>query len=59
VGFGGLVGSGKSEVVRALFGLEPIRFGQIVVDGEAMNGPTPSKMIARKLCYFPADHHRG
>jgi ABC-type uncharacterized transport system ATPase subunit len=22
-----------------------------------MNDPTPSKMIARKLCYFPADHN--
>jgi hypothetical protein len=39
------------------FGLEPIRSGQIVVDGEAMSDPTPSRMIARKLCYFPADHN--
>lgn len=57
VGLGGLVGSGKSEFVRALFGLEPIRSGQIVVDGETVPKPTPAKMIARKLCYFPADRN--
>lgn len=57
VGIGGLVGSGKSEFVRALFGLERIKSGQIVLDGETMASPTPSKMIARKLCYFPADRN--
>jgi ribose transport system ATP-binding protein len=57
VGIGGLIGSGKSEFIRALFGLEAIKSGQITVDGEAVAHPTPSKMIARKLCYFPADRN--
>lgn len=57
IGVGGLIGSGKSEFVRALFGLEPIRSGTVVVDGEAIAHPTPSRMIARKLCYFPANRN--
>lgn len=57
VGIGGLIGSGKSEFVRALFGLEPISSGEISVDGEVVARPTPSNMIARKLCYFPADRN--
>ena len=57
VGIGGLIGSGKSEFVRALFGLEPIRSGGIAVDGEVVPSPTPSKMLARKVCYFPADRN--
>lgn len=55
IGVGGLIGSGKSEFVRALFGLEPIHSGTVSVDSEVISNPTPSKMIARKLCYFPAD----
>jgi ribose transport system ATP-binding protein len=57
VGIGGLIGSGKSEFIRAIFGLETIESGQIVVDGETTANPTPSKMIGRKLCYFPADRN--
>lgn len=57
VGVGGLIGSGKSEFVRALFGLEPIRSGTVSVDGEMIARPTPSGMIARKVCYFPADRN--
>lgn len=55
VGVGGLIGSGKSEFVRAVFGLEPLEAGEIVVDGVAIRHPTPARMLARKVCYFPAD----
>ena len=55
VGIGGLIGSGKSEFIRALFGLEPLETGEIVVDGSVVSRPTPASMLARKVCYFPAD----
>lgn len=57
IGVGGLIGSGKSEFVRALFGLEPIASGTITLDGEVVPKPAPAAMIARKLCYFPADRN--
>ncbi len=37
VGFSGLVGSGRSEVMRAVFGLEAHDSGEILVHGEARN----------------------
>ena len=54
-GVAGLVGCGKSELIRALFGLEPIEAGRIEVGGEAYPRPTPAASLARGLCYFPAD----
>ena len=33
VGLGGLVGSGRSEVLRALYGMDPIREGEVLVNG--------------------------
>ncbi|GLS44264.1 sugar ABC transporter ATP-binding protein [Methylobacterium brachythecii] len=57
VGVGGLVGCGKSEFVRALFGLEPLLAGDIIIDGQTIDNPTPADMLARKVCYFPADRN--
>lgn len=55
VGIGGLIGSGKAEFVRALFGLEPLESGEVAVDDSVVPYPTPARMLARKVCYFPAD----
>lgn len=55
VGVGGLIGSGKSEFVRALFGLESIASGEILVDGDVLATPSPSRLLDRQVCYFPAD----
>jgi ribose transport system ATP-binding protein len=55
VGLGGLIGSGKSPFVRALFGLEPLAAGEIRIDGALVEAPTPRRMLERGVCYFPAD----
>jgi ABC-type sugar transport system ATPase subunit len=41
LGFAGLVGSGRSEMARAIFGIDPVDSGQIKVDGRevTINGP--------------------
>jgi ribose transport system ATP-binding protein len=54
-GIAGLVGCGKSELVRAVYGLEPIESGTIRVNGALVSDPTPSGMLKRGLCYFPSD----
>jgi inositol transport system ATP-binding protein len=36
LGFAGLVGAGRSEVMRAIFGLDRFTSGQIIVNGEAV-----------------------
>lgn len=55
VGLAGLVGCGRSELCRAIFGLEEISGGTIHFSGEALHAPTPHHMLRRGLCYFPAD----
>lgn len=37
LGFSGLVGAGRSEVMRAIFGLDPHTKGKIIVDGKEVN----------------------
>ena len=55
VGLAGLVGSGKSEVARACFGLEPIASGRVTFDGEQVTGLPPRAMLDRGLFYIPSD----
>jgi ribose transport system ATP-binding protein len=54
-GIAGLVGCGKSEIVRAIFGLEAISSGIIRVGGEVVTHPSPASLLRRGLCYFPSD----
>ncbi len=54
-GIAGLVGCGKSELVRAVYGLETISSGTIRVGGEMVTHPSPATLLKRGLCYFPSD----
>jgi ribose transport system ATP-binding protein len=55
VGLAGLIGSGKSELARACFGVEPIDAGDVVFDGEAVTRQTPRQMLDRGFFYLPPD----
>jgi ribose transport system ATP-binding protein len=55
VGLAGLVGSGKSEVARACFGLEPVAAGSVAFDGVDVTGMTPRQMLDRGFFYLPPD----
>ena len=55
VGVAGLVGCGKSELARAVYGLEDIAAGEIVLEGAHISQPTPAMMLGRALTYFPSD----
>ena len=54
-GVAGLVGCGKSELVRAVYGLEPILSGEILIKGERVEAPTPHGALQKGVCYFPSD----
>jgi ribose transport system ATP-binding protein len=47
LGIAGLIGSGRSELIRALFGLEPVWSGEIVVHQRAVRSEKPD--TARRL----------
>jgi len=55
VGLAGLVGSGKSEVGRACFGLNPISRGRVVFAGEETTRLSPRQMLTRGFFYIPPD----
>lgn len=55
VGLAGLVGSGKSEVGRACFGLDPISAGDITFAGETVTRLSPRRMLDRGFFYLPPD----
>ena len=55
VGIAGLVGCGKSELIRAVFGLERIASGVIRCRGSDLPTPTPRSALAHGICYFPSD----
>src|SRR5579883_3480603 len=54
-GVAGLVGCGKSELVRAVYGLELIAAGVVKVGGAVANNPSPAALLKQGLCYFPSD----
>lgn len=57
VGLAGLVGSGKSHIARACFGLEEIKSGGIFLCGEKTGIRNPRDAIKNGFLYFPADRN--
>ena len=55
VGLAGLVGSGKSEVARACFGLEPIAEGKITFEDQDVTGASPRRMQELGFYYVPSN----
>ena len=58
VGLIGLVGSGRSETVRAIFGADPITGGVIRVAGVHYVSPSPSDSIEKGLVLIPEDRRK-
>lgn len=55
LGIGGLVGCGKSELVRACFGLQKLSGGSLTVEGQSVMSPTPRSMLGRGVVYLSQD----
>ncbi len=55
VGLAGLVGSGKSELGRALFGLNEKTGGSVRLAGESIDDLSVRQIMDRGLFYIPAD----
>lgn len=59
VGLAGLVGSGRTELARALFGIEPPVSGEIRIAGEPVAIPSPRAAIAKGIYLVPEDRKRS
>ena len=58
LGFAGLVGAGRSEVARALFGLDPHATGRVAVQGRAVRIETPAQAMSHGIGLVPEDRKR-
>ena len=58
VGLSGLVGAGRTELGRAVFGLTPADAGDIRVRGQAVRILSPAHAIAHGIAYVPEDRRR-
>jgi rhamnose transport system ATP-binding protein len=55
VGLAGLVGSGRSELARTVFGLTPADSGDVLVHGRPVVVRTPAGAIDAGIAYLPED----
>jgi ABC-type sugar transport system ATPase subunit len=53
LGIAGLDGSGRSELLEAVFGLRPVSAGSVALDGVARSRATPRASIANGIGYVP------
>lgn len=55
LGISGLVGSGRSETARAIFGLDSLTAGKIYMDGKEIRIKKPSQAIKNGICMVNED----
>ncbi|HEX7346606.1 MAG TPA: sugar ABC transporter ATP-binding protein, partial [Candidatus Limnocylindrales bacterium] len=55
LGLAGLMGSGRTELSLALFGVDPVESGDIILDGRRLELTGPGSAIAAGLALIPED----
>jgi ribose transport system ATP-binding protein len=58
LGFAGLVGAGRTEVARAVFGADPLDSGEILVDGKPVAVTSPADAVRHGIAYLSEDRKR-
>ena len=53
LGITGLVGAGRTETVRALFGLNPPESGEMILEGKRINPKSPAQAQALGIAFVP------
>lgn len=58
-GLGGLLGAGRTELARLLFGADPLEGGQLRMDGKEIAVKSPGQAVSLGIAYVPEDrkHH--
>jgi ribose transport system ATP-binding protein len=54
-GIAGIVGAGRTELVRAIAGADPVAAGSITLDGKEISSGRPDKSIAAGIVLVPED----
>ncbi|PVG81942.1 D-xylose ABC transporter ATP-binding protein [Nocardioides gansuensis] len=58
VGLAGLVGAGRSEIARAIFGVDRYESGVVTMDGIAIPGHDPRSAIRSGMAFIPEDRRK-
>jgi inositol transport system ATP-binding protein len=58
VGFAGLVGAGRTEIARAISGLDPHDSGEMYLEGEKVNNKTISNAVASGIMMATEDRRK-
>ena len=58
LGFAGLMGAGRTETTRAIFGVDPKESGQIFIDGKEIKINSPADSIKNGLVLAPEDRKK-
>lgn len=58
VGFFGLMGAGRTEIARALFGADFLKEGKISVEGKDVSIKTPKDALMKGIGYLPEDRRK-
>lgn len=59
VGVAGLLGCGKSELGRLIFGAQPISSGQVSLEGHSLSLRSPGDAVRLGIAMVPADRHKN
>jgi rhamnose transport system ATP-binding protein len=60
VGLAGFVGAGRTEVARAIFGIDRLDGGELWIEGQRFRPGSPRAALRRGLAYLPEDRlHQG
>lgn len=58
LGLAGLVGSGRTEILRTIFGIDPFDVGEIIIGGKKITQHSPEEMIGHGIGFAPEDRRR-
>lgn len=58
LGLGGLVGAGRTEIARAIFGADGIESGLVILRNEKLWQANPSHSVSKGIAYVPEDRKK-
>jgi rhamnose transport system ATP-binding protein len=58
LGFAGLVGAGRTEIARVLFGIDQPTSGEMLLGGKPVRFAAPSAALGAGIAYVPEDRHQ-
>ena len=57
-GIGGLLGAGRTELARLIFGADKLESGQILINGKEVRITSPRKAVQAGVAYVPEDRKK-